>query len=91
MELMDEDSATLSTLRMAVAGPHDLEPPQMPDIRALVQRAAGWVIDTCSAARVELVTAMADSADPMVATVARELGCLVHIALPKPLDEYGCG
>jgi hypothetical protein len=78
----------ISTLRIGVTGHRELEPSGLSKVRALVQDALEQVINSCQPARVELVTGMADGADQMVADVALALGCRIHIALPKPVNEY---
>lgn len=78
----------ISTLRIAVTGHRDLETSQTQELKTLVRDAIGSVIDKCSPAQIEIVTGMADGADQLVTDVARELGCRVHIALPKQLDDY---
>ena len=78
----------ISTLRIGVTGHRDLEATGLSTVRANVQSALEQVIDRCRPARVELVTGMADGADQTVADVALALGCRIHIALPKPFDEY---
>lgn len=78
----------VATLRIAVTGHRDLNSTQEPELRRSLQRAIDDLRNRCAPAPIEFLTGMADGADQLATEVARELGCRVHIVLPKPSDEY---
>lgn len=82
------DRDPLTTLRVAVTGHRDLDPRAADGIRRSVGEVIGELVDRCSPARVELVTGVADGADQVVAEVAVEYGCDVHVVLPKSYELY---
>lgn len=82
---MSED---LVTLRIAVTGHRDLHPEQQPELQQSVHNTIVELSKACAPAKIELLTGMADGADQLVAHVARDLGCRIHITLPKPQNEY---
>ncbi|MCH7790085.1 MAG: hypothetical protein IH940_11690 [Acidobacteria bacterium] len=73
---------------MAVTGHRDLDPTMRDSVRRSVAAVIGGLADRCAPARVELLTGMADGADQIVTEVALELGCDVHVMLPKPREVY---
>jgi hypothetical protein len=83
---MDPD--VLTSLRIAVSGHRDLDPAAEHEVRRAVRDVLGPMIDRCGAAPVELMTGMADGADRWVTDVADDLGCRIHVVLPKPVDTY---
>jgi hypothetical protein len=78
----------LTSLRVAVTGHRDLEPATRESVRDSVETVIRELVDRCAPARVELLTGMADGADQLVAEVALEQGCDLHLVLPKPTDVY---
>ena len=78
----------LTTLRIAVTGHRDLEPGIQDDVRRAVRDVLSQLLARCRPAQVELLTGMADGADRVVTDVAAELGCGLHVVVPKPLDVY---
>jgi hypothetical protein len=85
---MSAEKNTLFVLRVAVTGHRDLIAEQNTDIRRLIGETLTELTTTLPAAQIELVTGMADGADQLVSDVAREMGCRIHIVLPKPAEEY---
>jgi hypothetical protein len=81
-------SGALVTLRVAVTGHRDLHPSQEPGLRQSLHRTIDGLRRRCAPAQIELLTGMADGADQLATDVARELGCRIHIVLPKPSNEY---
>lgn len=78
----------LVTLRVGVTGHRDLHPTQEPEVRRSLHRSIDDLRRRCGPAQIEFLTGMAEGADQLAAEVARELGCRIHIVLPKPSDEY---
>jgi hypothetical protein len=84
--LANYDSTTV--LRVGITGHRNLHPDQDHDVRRAVRGAIESLSQRCLPARIEIMTAMADGADQLLADVAIDLGCALHIVLPKPRDVY---
>lgn len=75
-------------LRVAVTGHRDLDPADVPELRATIERLFRALADRLPGIHVELVSGMADGADRIAAQAALAAGIYVHALLPMPLDMY---
>jgi signal transduction histidine kinase len=81
-------SAQQVPLRIAVTGHRDLDPADVPELRATIERLCKALRERLPGIHVELVSGMADGADRVAAEAALAAGLGVHALLPMPLDMY---
>ncbi len=75
-------------LRIAVTGHRDLDPADVAELRATIERLCGALLERLPGVHAELVSGMADGADRIAAQAALAAGFRVHALLPMPLDMY---
>jgi len=73
---------------VSVTGHRDLDPNQEAALGRVAREAIESLATRCRPASIELLTGMADGADQLIARIAVELDCNVHVVLPKPVDVY---